>query len=152
MPQSLSQIYVHLVFSTKSRKPWLDDVELRSRLHAYMATILRDGVSSPAIVINSVEDHIHSLIRMSRQYSIMNVVKQCKVSTSKWLKRQQPKFASFAWQSGYGAFSVSESMLGHVESYIVNQQQHHLRLSFKDEFRELCRRHGLEIDERYAWD
>ena len=151
MPQSLSQIYVHLVFSTKDRKPWLCDDIMRDQLHSYMATVLRDNVDSPALVINSVEDHVHALIRLSRRFAVMKVVQECKVATSKWLKRQ-PRSENFAWQSGYGAFSVSASMIEQVKNYIHNQREHHQRVSFKDEFRELCRRHGLTLDERYVWD
>jgi REP element-mobilizing transposase RayT len=150
MPQSLSQIYVHLVFSTKDRKPWLCDDSMRDQLHAYMAKVLRDNVDSPALVINSVEDHVHALIRLSRRFAVMKVVQECKVATSKWLKRQR-RLANFAWQSAYGAFSVSASKTEQVKTYILNQHQHHQRVSFQDEFRELCRRHRLALDERYVW-
>ena len=152
MPQSLAQIYVHIVFSTKDRKPWLRDGGLRNQLHAYMATILRDNVDSPAILVNGVEDHIHMLVRLSRKFPVMKIVQESKVETSKWLKRQDTVADDFAWQAGYGAFSVSASVLETVKKYIQNQQEHHRRMSFQDEFRELCSRHGLELDERYAWD
>ncbi len=109
-------------------------------------------MDSPALVINSVEDHVHTLIRLSRRFAVMKVVQACKVETSKWLKRQPAGSTNFAWQSGYGAFSVSASMTEHVRTSIQNQQEHHRRVSFKDEFRELCRRHGLKLDERYVWD
>jgi len=152
VPQSLAQIYVHIVFSTKHRKPWLRDNGLRDQLHAYMATILRDNVESPALIINGVEDHIHALVRLSRRFPVMKVVQEGKVETSKWLKRQITAGSDFAWQAGYGDFSVSASLVEDVKKYIQNQQQHHQRMSFQDEFRELCRRHGLELDEQYAWD
>lgn len=152
MPQSLAQIYVHIVFSTKNRQPWLRDDGLRNELYAYLATILRDNVDSPAQIINGVEDHIHALIRLSRRFAVMKVVQGGKTETSKWLKRQIPAGNNFAWQAGYGAFSVSASLLVDVKKYIQNQQQHHHRMTFQDEFRELCRRHGLELDEQYAWD
>jgi REP element-mobilizing transposase RayT len=152
MPQSLAQIYIHLVFSTKNRTPWLRDVDLRDQLYAYMATILRDNVNSPALIINGVEDHLHALIRLSRRFAVMKVVQEAKTETSKWLKRQLPAGGDFAWQAGYGAFSVSASWVEEVKKYIQNQPQHHQRMSFQDEFRELCRRHGLELDEQYAWD
>ncbi len=152
MPQSLSQVYLHLVFSTKNRKPWLCDVKVCDRLYAYMAKVLRDCVDSPALVINGVEDHIHALFRLSRRFAVMKVVQACKVETSKWLKRQPAVSTNFSWQSGYGVFSVSASMIEQVKMYIQNQREHHQRVSFKDEFRILCRRHGLELDERYVWD
>jgi len=152
MPQSLAQIYVHVVYSTKDRKPWLRDDGLRDQLYAYMATILRDNVDSPALLINGVADHVHTLVRMSRKCPIMKIIQESKVETSKWLKRQATVPSDFAWQAGYGAFSVSASNLEEVKKYIQNQPEHHRRMSFQDEFRELCRRHGLELDERYAWD
>ena len=117
-----------------------------------MATILRDNVESPALIINGVEDHIHALIRLSRRFAVMKVVQEAKTETSKWLKRQLPAGKDFAWQAGYGAFSVSSSWVKDVKAYIRNQQQHHQRMSFQDEFREPCRRHGLELGEQYVWD
>ena len=152
MPQSLAQIYVHIVFSTKNRRPWLHSDDLRDQLYAYMATILRDNVDSPALIINGVEDHLHVLVRLSRRFAVMKIVQECKTETSKWLKRQIPAGKEFAWQAGYGAFSVSASLVEDVKKYIQNQPQHHQRMTFQDEFRELCRRCGLELDERYAWD
>ncbi len=127
-------------------------LDLRDQLYAYMATILRDNVDSPALIINGVEDHLHALVRLSRRFAVMKVVQEGKTETSKWLKRQLPAGKDFAWQAGYGAFSVSASLVEDVKKYIQNQQQHHQRMSFQDEFRELCRRHGLELDEQYAWD
>ena len=152
MSQSLAQVYVHFVFSTKNRMPWLQDGGLRDQLYAYLATILRDNVDSPALIINGVDDHVHALVRLSRKFAIMEVIQEGKVETSKWLKRQAALDSGFAWQAGYGAFSVSASLLEEVKRYIENQREHHRRMSFQDEFRELCRRHGLELDERYAWD
>jgi len=152
VPQSLAQIYIHIVFSTKDRRPWLRDDDVRDQLCAYMATILRDNVDSPAIIINGVEDHVHALVRLSRSSAVMKVIQESKVESGKWLKRQEKVKSGFAWQSGYGAFSISASNMDEVRKYIHNQQEHHRRMSFKDEFRELCRRHGLELDERYAWD
>ena len=140
------------MFSTKDRKPWLRDDGVRDQLYAYMATILRDNVDSPALIINGVEDHVHALVRLSRKFPVMKVIQEGKVETSKWLKRQAAVADDFAWQAGYGAFSVSASMLEAVRKYIQNQQEHHRRMSFQEEFRELSRRHGLELDERYAWD
>ncbi len=152
MPQSLAQVYIHLVYSTKNREPLLHDANTRAELYAYMATILRNEVDSPALIINGVDDHVHALIRLSRKFAIMKVVQESKGQTSKWLKRQPSMTDSFAWQTGYGAFSVSPSMEGEVSNYIRNQEHHHRRMTYQDEFRGLCRRHGIELDERYVWD
>jgi REP element-mobilizing transposase RayT len=130
----------------------LRDAAIRDQLFAYMATTLRDRVDSPALIINGVEDHVHALVRLSRRFAVMKIIQEAKTETSKWLKRQLPTGKDIAWQAGYGAFSVSASLIEEVKKYIQNQQQHHQRMSYQDEYRELCRRHGLELDEQYAWD
>jgi putative transposase len=152
MSQSLAKILIHLVYSTKHREPWLAEAELRRQLYAYKATVLRDKVDSPALAIGGVEDHVHILLLLSRKFAVKDVVEEAKTETTKWIKKQGGSYADFHWQAGYGAFSVSESNVPLVKRYIANQAQHHARQSYQDEFRELCRRHGIEIDERYVWD
>ncbi len=152
MSQSLAKVIVHITYSTKHRKPWLNDPDLRSQLYAYNATILKEEVDSAAILINGVEDHLHILCLLSRKFAIMDVTKASKTETSKWIKTQGMAYGEFQWQAGYGIFSVSQSNVEQVKRYIANQQDHHMRMSFLDEFRELCTRHGIEIDERYVWD
>lgn len=151
MPQSIAKVAVHIVFSTKERRPLLRPPELREELYAYMATILRNNVDSPAILISGIDDHVHALVLLSRKFAIMKVLEEMKTETSKWLKTQAPQLARFSWQHGYGAFSVSESNIEQVKRYIAGQEEHHRRMTFQDEFRALCKRHGIEIDERYAW-
>jgi len=121
-------------------------------LYAYNATILKENVDSPAILINGVEDHIHILCLLSRKFAIMDVIKNSKTGTSKWLKKQAATQDAFQWQAGYGIFSVSQSNVEQVKRYIAAQEEHHKRISFQDEFRELCRRHWIVVDERYVWD
>jgi putative transposase len=152
MPQSLAKVIVHIIYSSKHRRPWLRDPKLRSELYAYNATILKENVDSPAILINGVEDHIHILCLLSRKFAIMDVIKKSKTETSKWLKKQSTAYADFQWQAGYGIFSVSLSNIAEVKRYIADQEEHHKRMSFQEEFREICRRHRIEIDERYVWD
>jgi len=152
MSQSIARVSIHLVFSTKGRVAWLKSVDVREALCAYMATILRHNVDSPAIIVNGAEDHIHALVLLSRKFAIMKIVQEAKTETSKWIKKQPRIPPSFSWQNGYGAFSVSESKLPVVKAYIRNQQEHHRRMTFKDELRALCQRHNVELDERYAWE
>ncbi len=149
MPQSLSRMVVHLVFSTKNREPILRDGELRKRLHAYMAGILQELHCEP-ILINGVEDHVHVLCNLSRTLSLAKVVEELKKSSSKWMKEQV--LAGFYWQAGYGAFSVSQSNVEQVRNYIAGQEEHHRSVSFQEEYRVFGRRHGVALDERYAWD
>ena len=152
MPQSLAKVLVHIVYSTKGRRRWLRDEEIRRQLYAYKATILRNNVDTPALVIGGVEDHIHALCLLSRKFAIKDVIEEAKTETTKWIKKQGPQYVDFHWQSGYGIFSVSESNLEQVKRYIAHQANHHRKMSFQDEFRKLCKRHGVEIDERYVWD
>src|SRR5260221_5238457 len=125
MPQSLARVLIHIVYSTKGRVPWLKDEEIRRQLYAYKATILRDNVDTPALIIGGVEDHIHALCLLSRKFAIKDVIEESKTETTKWIKKQGPQYADFRWQSGYGIFSVSESNAEHVKQYIANQAEHH---------------------------
>jgi REP element-mobilizing transposase RayT len=151
MPQSLARILVHIVFSTKDRKPFLKDRALREELHGYTIGVLK-GLESPAVTINSVEDHIHILCGLSRKIAVMKLVEEIKTSTSKWIKTKGAAYREFYWQGGYGVFSVSESKLAEVKRYIQRQEEHHRRLTFQEEFRRMCAKHGTAIDERYVWD
>ncbi len=150
MSQSLSQIIVHGVFSTKHRTPWLDE-ELRKSLFAYIATILKSKGHVP-ILIGGDDDHIHMLFGLSRTESIAETIKHTKVNSSIWIKEEFENLQDFAWQSGYGAFSVSYPSIGSAMAYISNQDEHHGKLSFQDEFRKLMAENGIAIDERYVWD
>ena len=149
MPQSLSHIYIHLVFSTKNRQPFISE-SIAPDLYAYMATVFHDECRSTAKLIGGVEDHIHALFNLSRTWCMADVVEAVKTSTSKWIKTQGVR--QFSWQSGYGAFSVSRSNIDSVYDYIRNQREHHRRQDFKDEFRGLLKKHDVEYDERYVWD
>ena len=150
MPQSLSKILVHLIYSTKNRERVLAG-DVRDELHRYSAGILKE-LESPAILINSVEDHIHILYLHSKNYSPSKIVEEVKKGSSKWLKTKGPGYANFHWQNGYGAFSVSQSGVADVIEYIENQQEHHQRKTFQEEFREFLRRYEVPFDERYVWD
>jgi REP element-mobilizing transposase RayT len=152
MSQSIAVLPTHLVFSVKNRLPLLTSVELRNELFSYMAVVLKDSAGSKPIIINGVEDHVHALFLLGRTTSIAKAVEIAKKETSKWLKKQNRSLAQFAWQSGYGAFGVSFSNVNFVVRYIKEQEKHHWRFSFKAEFRKLCQKHEVELDERYAWD
>ena len=151
MPQSLARVVLHIVFSTKNRVPFLKNTDHRAALHAYMAGVFQKLNCDP-ILINGVEDHVHMLCNLSRTITIAGLVEEVKKSSSKWMKEQGPGYQDFFWQSGYGAFSVSQSNVEQVRTYIANQAEHHRTVSFQDEFRALCRKHGIEIDEQYVWD
>ncbi len=123
MAQSLSKMLVHLIFSTKGRERLIGD-DIRDELHRYSATVLKE-LDSPAILINSVEDHIHILFSLSKNHSISKIVEETKKATSKWIKGKGSHYSGFYWQNGYGAFSVSQSGVPDVQKYIANQKEHH---------------------------
>lgn len=150
MPQSLSQVIIHVVFSTKHRTPWLDE-DLRKSLFAYISTVLKSDGHIP-IIVGGHEDHVHILLGLARTVSIADMVKHIKVSSSVWLKGQFENRKDFAWQSGYGAFGVAYGSMNSAIAYISNQEDRHRKLSFQEEFRKLMEENGLAIDERYAWD
>jgi len=151
MPQSLTRVVLHVVFSTKNRVPFLKDPELRERLHAYMAGVLQNIGCEP-ILINGLEDHVHVLCNLSRTVTIAGLVEKAKTGPSKWMKEQGTTYRHFHWQGGYGSFSVSQSNVEQVRAYVATQEEHHREVSYQDEFRALCRKHGVEIDEQYVWD
>jgi REP element-mobilizing transposase RayT len=116
-----------------------------------MATVLQNLHCAP-VLINSVEDHIHLLFDLARTVTVSQVVEDVKKSSSKWIKTQEREFATFAWQSGYGAFAVSESKVETVRQYIANQREHHRTKTFQEEYRAFLVRHNIVFDERYVWD
>ena len=150
MPQSLARILVHLIFSTKNRTQIIDK-PIRAELNKYMAGILNDCDSAP-IIVESVADHAHLLFCLSKNYALSKVVEEVKKGSSRWIKTKAKRYSGFHWQNGYGAFSVSQSNVYRVKSYIANQEEHHRRRTFQDELRAFLRRHAVEFDERYVWD
>lgn len=151
MSQSLTQIYLHVVFSTKNRVPFLQDRTLRDRLHAYLARTCQN-LECPSIIVGGVEDHVHILCRLGKTMSPAVLVRELKRESSKWVKEQSPALAAFYWQNGYGAFSVSPAHVAALQKYIESQEEHHQAETFQDEFRRLLRKYGVEFDERYVWD
>ena len=148
MPQSLANILIHVIWSTKERRPLIAD-GVRAKLHGYMAGILKN-IESPALIINSVSDHVHILCQLSKNLAACKLVEEVKKSSSKWMKEQG--VMEFAWQNGYGVFSVSQSNAEAVREYIEGQAEHHKKRDFMTEFREFCKRYNVVIDERYVWD
>jgi len=150
MPQSLSKVIIHIIFSTKNREPWLD-CEVRPRMHAYLATTCRD-LGAEVVHVGGVADHVHIVTMLPRTVSQAQVVEQIKKASSKWIKALDARYHGFFWQRGYGTFSVSPSQLDNVLQYIEEQQEHHRTRTFQEEYRELLRKHGVDFDERYVWD
>jgi putative transposase len=149
MPQSLSYLVVHLIFSTKHREPVLDSA-IRPALHAYLATVARNA-GCECYRVGGAADHVHLAVRISRTISTAQLIEGLKTASSKWLKTQAPTLADFAWQGGYGAFSLGPSSLEALKRYIASQERHHEKVTFQEEYRRLLKRYGIECDERYLW-
>ena len=151
MAQSLAKILLHVGFSTKERRPFFRDRAFRDEMHRYLGGIPK-GLDCPPVIVGGVEDHVHLLCVLSRTCAPADMVKELKRSSSLWIKKRAPEFADFAWQNGYGIFSIGYSQIEEVRRYIAGQDAHHRKLTFQDEFRRLLQRYDEAFDEAYVWD
>lgn len=150
MPQSLANVLLHIIFSTKNRVPWIP-VDIERELHPYLATICRNH-GCPSHEIGGTDDHIHIVCSLARTVTVSSLLAEVKASSSKWIKTKGNQYAGFSWQAGYGAFSIGQSQLETVKKYIVGQREHHRRKTFQEEFREFLEKYQVPHDERYVWD
>jgi len=150
MPQSLSSILIHLIFSTKNREPFISEV-IEKELHRYMAKIFRE-LKSPALIIGGTDDHVHILFSLGRTIEVSELVQEVKTESSKWIKTKGQEFENFHWQRGYGAFSIGQSRVETLKRYIARQRIHHRRITFQDEYRKFLKSYRIDYDERYVWD
>ena len=148
MPQSLSKVYLHCVFSTKNGVPLITET-IQKKLHSYIVGTL-SNIGSYVYEIYANPNHIHILCTLPRTITMAELISKTKTSSSKWIKTQG--INNFAWQGGYGIFSVSSSKIATVEKYIRNQKEHHKKESFKDELRIFFKKYDIDFDERYVWD
>jgi putative transposase len=151
MPQSLAQIYLHIVFSTKERRPSLQDRAIRDEMHSYLGGTC-NHLDCPVLRVGGTADHVHVLCRFGRTISVADLIRELKRESSKWLKTRAPQLDDFHWQSGYGAFSVSPGHVPILSNYVANQEEHRGKEGFQDEFRRILTKYGLAWDERYVWD
>ncbi len=150
MAHTFSELLSHVIFSTKGRTASIDD-ELRPRLHSYIGGIVRE-LGGTAIVVGGTADHVHVLLRLPPSVSMSDAMRVVKTNSSRWVHETSPNCRSFAWQTGYGAFSVSESNRQTVSDYIANQENHPRRTSVQEEYLAFLRRHGIDYDERFVFD
>jgi putative transposase len=150
MPQSLSLIVLHIIFSTQERFPCLGP-SVRPRLHAYLADVAR-GLGCDCYRAGGVADHVHLAVRLSRTVTVAGLVEELKTASSKWLKTQQAELGGFSWQRGYGAFSVAPADIDAVVAYIDTQEEHHRTRSFQDEYRAFLKKYDITFNEQYVWD
>jgi REP element-mobilizing transposase RayT len=149
MAHTYTSLLIHVIFSTSGRTPFPCDA-IRLDVHAYLGGILRELDAIP-IAIGGTADHVHLLTRLPANLALADCLRIVKTNSSRWVKERWPQQRKFAWQGGYGAFSVSESRRAAVIRYIRDQAQHHRRISFQDEFLALLKNHRVEVDERYLW-
>lgn len=150
MAQSLSELLVHLIFSTKDREPFLQE-SIRAGLHAYLATTIR-SLEAECYRVGGTEDHVHLAVRLPRTITVAKLVETAKTSSSKWIKGRDGALKNFSWQRGYGAFSISKTHLPALIDYIENQEEHHRDVTFQEEYRSLLEKLNVAFDERYVWD
>jgi REP element-mobilizing transposase RayT len=149
MPQSFASLHCHIVFSTKHRQPTIT-ADLQTRLFEYIGGILRNH-ECRIIAAGGTPDHVHLLTSLSRTIAVADAVRLIKANSSGWI-HDELTMPDFQWQTGYGAFAVSYSNIQQVKHYLANQEEHHRKMSFQEEFLELLRRHNLQWDDRYVWD
>ena len=149
MAQTLVNILVHVIFSTKERRHLIKP-ESQSALYAYMAGTMKN-LDSPCLAIGGTSNHIHLLTALSKKAALSDVIGELKKSSSKWAKTKGPAYAHFAWQEGYGAFSIGRSQVEALKRYITRQEEHHKTKSFEAELIETLRKYDVGYDERYLW-
>ncbi len=150
MPQSLSKVYTHIIFSTKHRENLIDE-HVENDLYNYIGGVCKDFECNP-VQIGGHKNHVHILCLLSRKIAQMDLIQHIKQGSSKWIKTRGENYSNFYWQDGYGIFSVSPRSVDKVMEYIKNQHTHHEKLSFKDEYRRFLKRYKIDFDERYVWD
>jgi len=150
MPESVSLVIVHVIFTTKDRHPFIVS-DMRPRLHAYLATVARNA-GCEAYRVGGMAEHIHLALRLSRTITIADLVETLKTSSSKWVKTQSQSLVGFSWQRGYGCFSVGPMHLEALIRYIERQEEHHKKWTFEEEYRRFLNKYGLEYNEAYVWD
>ncbi len=150
MSQSLIKIYLHIVFSTKYRKPMMDDA-IENELFDYLGGICKELECNP-LQVGGYRDHVHILCRFSKKITLIKLIEEVKRSSSKWIKSKGKAYSNFYWQGGYAAFSVNPAEIERVIEYIKNQKAHHEKASYQDECRAFFKRYRIEYDERYVWD
>lgn len=149
MSQSLSKMYVHIIFHTKYSQPLIDPL-IEKELYAYIGGIIKENQSQP-IRINGIENHIHILAILSKNIALSKLVEEIKRNSSRWIKTKGDNYQDFKWQGGYAVFSVSQSGVEPVKKYIDNQKQHHKKKTFQEEYEQLLKENKIDFDERYLW-
>jgi len=149
MPSSYTCLRYHVIFSTKNRLPLIGDA-MRPRLHEYLGGIVRDN-DGRLLAAGGAADHVHLLLSSHASRALSDLLREVKAGSSRWMHKTFPELKEFAWQDGFGAFTVSQSSVESVRRYIAEQAEHHRNITFQEEFIEFLKRHDVTYDERYIW-
>ncbi len=149
MAQSLSRLYVHIIFHTKLSENTIGQ-NIENELYSYIGKIIQENDSHP-IKINGTENHIHILAIMSKNISLAKLVEEIKRNSSRWIKGKGKEYENFSWQKGYVGYSVSHSVLNKIKKYIDNQKEHHKKVSFQEEYISFLNAYGVDFDDKYIW-
>jgi len=149
MAQTLVCLRVHVVFSTKDRRPMITP-EVEPELYAYLAGTAKN-LDSSCLAAGGTSNHVHLLISQSKNIALSQLMEEIKKSSSKWIKTKAPSLRSFGWQDGYGAFTIGRSQVEALERYIAAQKERHKKQSFEEELVRLLNKYGVQYDERYIW-
>lgn len=150
MPQSLVKNYMHISFSTKNRHPFIDST-IKDQLFSYLGGICKNLECNP-IIVGGHKEHVHILCMLSRKIALMKLIEELKTHSSKWIKTKGQQYRKFYWQYGYGGFSIHPSQINVIKNYILTQEEHHKKISFKEEYRAFLQEYEINYDERYVWD
>ncbi len=150
MGQSLVQNYIHIIFSTKNREPFISH-RIEEDLYSYLGGIC-NRLECTVLKIGGYRDHIHIFCMLSKKIALMKLLEEMKSHSSGWIKTKGDEFSNFYWQNGYGAFSVKHADVQSVITYISRQKEHHSQRDFKEEFRSFLKKYNVQYDEKYVWD
>ena len=150
MPQSLSKIYLHIVFHIKTTSPQIDEAHLE-RVHSYIGQLV-NSTGCSVIRVGGIGDHVHVLCLLSRNETVSHLVEEIKRNSSRWIKTLGQEYECFAWQGGYAVFSVSESLINKTIEYVIKQKEHHKKLSFNEEYIQFLKLYNIDYDERYVFE
>ena len=151
MGQSLSKIFVHSIFSTKNRYPFLHNKNIRNEMHSYLGGAC-NKLECPVLIVGGVSDHVHIVYMLKRTMTNADLIGEIKRESSKWIKKKGLMLSKFSWQNGYGSFSIGLSEIERIKNYIKGQEEHHKKVTFQEEYLEHLNAYGVDYDERYVWD
>lgn len=149
MAQSINKIFLHIIFHVKTTSPKILEGDAE-RLHEYVGQLI-NTTGCQSVRVGGIDDHIHAVCMLSREETVSHLVEEMKRNSSRWIKTLSPHYRTFAWQGGYAAYSVSQSVVDKVIEYVSNQKEHHQKMTFEEEYIQFLKLHNIAFDERYVF-